>query len=48
MQFYYENATFIMEMQFYCKKSILLQEINWICSNFIFTIVNKILLKFVF
>jgi hypothetical protein len=32
-------------MQFYCKKTILLDEMNYICNNFIFTAINKILLK---
>jgi hypothetical protein len=42
------NAIFIVRMQFYCKKSILLHEINYICNNYIFTVVNKLLLKFSF
>jgi hypothetical protein len=35
-------------MQLYCRKSILLHEMNYICNNFIFTIVNNFLLKFAF
>jgi hypothetical protein len=45
MQFYCKNATFIVGMQFYCRKSNVLQEMKYICNNFIFTVVNKILLK---
>jgi hypothetical protein len=42
------NAVFTVGMQFYCRKSILLHEMNYICNNYIFTAVNKLLLKYAF
>jgi hypothetical protein len=42
------NAVFTIEMQFYCIKSIFLHEINYICNNYSFTAVNKLLLKSAF
>jgi hypothetical protein len=48
MQFHCKNATFTIGKQFYYRKSNLLQEMKYICNNFIFIIVNKVLLKSTF